>query len=160
MKWLALLFLCSLTILHAEIQLTGIADPDGKGLRFTLLDTESTQRASWIPIGGRFGEYTLVEFNPQAVTLILKSPTTTLSLKLVEGAIQESKKAAEPSPNFASMTDEELQDHGRVRIKPGDTFTVIARAAGIPVRELMDLNPDIQPQRLRVGQILRFRAEE
>jgi hypothetical protein len=42
-------------------------------------------------------------------------------------------------------------------IKAGDTLATIAEATGVSVEELQELNPDLDPQALTVGQRLRLR---
>lgn len=43
------------------------------------------------------------------------------------------------------------------RVKPGDTLGSIAEANGLSIEELQELNPDVDPQSLTVGQSLRLR---
>lgn len=43
------------------------------------------------------------------------------------------------------------------RVKPGDTLGSIAEANGLSIEELQELNPDVDPQSLTVGQRLRLR---
>jgi LysM repeat protein len=42
-------------------------------------------------------------------------------------------------------------------VKSGDTPSGIAEATGVPLSELLALNPDLDPQSLTVGQKLRLR---
>lgn len=44
----------------------------------------------------------------------------------------------------------------RYTVKPGDTPSSIAEAAGIPLDRLLELNPDIDPQALSPGQKLKL----
>ena len=44
-------------------------------------------------------------------------------------------------------------------IRPGDTFYIISRETGIPLRRLLEINPDVDPDRLQVGQRICLRAE-
>jgi LysM repeat protein len=57
------------------------------------------------------------------------------------------------------MTDEELLGRGLRKTKPGDTFSKVARNSGVTVTDIMALNPEVDPARLWVGQILRIREE-
>jgi LysM repeat protein len=43
------------------------------------------------------------------------------------------------------------------RVKAGDTPSAIAEQAGIPLSQLLELNPDLDPQSLTPGQRLRLR---
>lgn len=42
-------------------------------------------------------------------------------------------------------------------VESGDTLTTIAQKTGIPVAELQVLNPEVDPQILRVGETLQLR---
>lgn len=42
-------------------------------------------------------------------------------------------------------------------VKNGDTLTSIARETGVPVQEIIELNPEVDPQILRSGQTLKLR---
>jgi LysM repeat protein len=42
-------------------------------------------------------------------------------------------------------------------VKPGDSFGSIAERTGVPIERLEELNPDVDPQALVVGQRLRLR---
>jgi len=42
-------------------------------------------------------------------------------------------------------------------VKPGDTLTRISHVTGIPVRDLVDLNPEVDPQILIAGETLKLR---
>ena len=39
-------------------------------------------------------------------------------------------------------------------VKRGDSFYLIARRLGVPLRDLMNANPDLEPTRLMVGDVL------
>lgn len=56
-----------------------------------------------------------------------------------------------PDPNAPPPPPPEPQPRTHV-IKAGDTFGALSSAYGIPMRELLDANPDIQLNNLRVGQ--------
>jgi LysM repeat protein len=42
-------------------------------------------------------------------------------------------------------------------VKAGDTLGVIAEQTGVPVVQLIELNPDVDPQSLTVGEQIRLR---
>jgi LysM repeat protein len=42
------------------------------------------------------------------------------------------------------------------RVQAGDSFATIAEETGLSVEELQELNPDVDPQSLRVGQSIRL----
>ena len=45
----------------------------------------------------------------------------------------------------------------RYRVKEGDTPSSIAEKTGIPLEDILRLNPDLDPQTLRPGQRIRLR---
>jgi LysM repeat protein len=45
----------------------------------------------------------------------------------------------------------------RYRVKEGDTPSSIAEKAGVPLEDILRLNPDLDPQTLRPGQRIRLR---
>jgi LysM repeat protein len=45
----------------------------------------------------------------------------------------------------------------RYRIRAGDTPSSIAEKTGVPLEEILRLNPDLDPQTLRPGQRIRLR---
>jgi len=56
------------------------------------------------------------------------------------------KQASKPKTNKKTYEVEE-----------GDTLTTIAKKTGIPVAKLKQLNPDLDPQTLQVGQEIKLR---
>jgi LysM repeat protein len=42
-------------------------------------------------------------------------------------------------------------------VKSGDTLVSIAHRTGVPLREILDLNPEVDPQILRAGEALKLR---
>jgi LysM repeat protein len=45
----------------------------------------------------------------------------------------------------------------RYRVKPGDTPSSIAEKTGVPLEEILRLNPDLDPQTLSPGQRIKLR---
>jgi LysM repeat protein len=43
------------------------------------------------------------------------------------------------------------------RVKPGDTPSAIAQATGVPLSQIQELNPDLDPQTLAPGQRIKLR---
>jgi LysM repeat protein len=43
------------------------------------------------------------------------------------------------------------------RVKPGDTPSAIAQKTGVPLSQIQELNPDLDPQTLAPGQRLKLR---
>jgi LysM repeat protein len=58
------------------------------------------------------------------------------------------KKQATPKPKTKAKT---------YTVESGDNLTLIAEKTGISVAELRELNPDVDPQILSVGEVLKLR---
>ena len=58
-----------------------------------------------------------------------------------------------------SSTDADQKPKGRRRytVKPGDTPSSIAEKTGVPLDEILRLNPDLDPQTLSPGQRIKLR---
>ena len=65
----------------------------------------------------------------------------------------------EPAPTTTTRTQETRTTGGprTYRVRAGDTLGGIAERVDVPVDELLQLNPDVDPQSLRAGQRLRLR---
>lgn len=168
MKHLLLLLLFP-ALAIAEFRLTAVSNPDGKGPRFVLEDSQSKARADWIELGSPFQGYTLSAFDPKSGILTLTKGSESMKVGLVDAAVQHAP-AASPAPvppaartvsasSLAQLSDDELKARGLNRLKPGDTMAKIAREHGLTVQQLVALNPGVEPAKLRVGQILKVRPE-
>jgi LysM repeat protein len=71
--------------------------------------------------------------------------------KAATSAISQTKAAASPPPAAKPTAEKHT-------VKPGDTFSRIARLHRIPLQDLMAANPDVRPERLRPGQVIRLTA--
>jgi LysM repeat protein len=67
--------------------------------------------------------------------------------------------ASSPSGDRENGSDEEPERRGRRRytVKPGDTPSSIAEETGVPLEDILRLNPDLDPQTLSPGQRIRLR---
>lgn len=72
----------------------------------------------------------------------------------------------ESSPNRTSETQPAASPAGegqprrgrrRYTVKPGDTPSAIAEKTGVPLADILRLNPDLDPQALSPGQRLKLR---
>ena len=69
----------------------------------------------------------------------------------------------DPSPSSATTTVTTATSTTKVstrktyRVRSGDTLGAIAERVDVPVDQLLELNPDVDPQSLRAGQRLRLR---
>ena len=67
-----------------------------------------------------------------------------------------SRPAATTPTKTSKTTTKKPSSSKRYTVKPGDTPSSIAEAAGIPLDRLLELNPDIDPQALSPGQKLKL----
>jgi hypothetical protein len=51
-----------------------------------------------------------------------------------------------------------ILDEYQYRVGTGDTLSMIARRFGLRLKELMELNPEVDPRRLQIGDILHIKA--
>jgi LysM repeat protein len=66
--------------------------------------------------------------------------------------------ATKPASSSKKASGKTRRRHKRTyTVKAGDTPTGIAEATGVPLSQLLALNPDLDPQSLTVGQKLRLR---
>ena len=68
-------------------------------------------------------------------------------------------RATETRPAESTPNGEERERKGprRYRVKPGDTPSSIAEKTGVPLEEILRLNPDLDPQTLSPGQRIKLR---
>lgn len=66
----------------------------------------------------------------------------------------QSETPVQPTESTATASSS-----GEYTIQPADTFTKIAKKLGCKVSDLTDLNPDVEPARLRVGQKIKVPAK-
>jgi LysM repeat protein len=71
---------------------------------------------------------------------------------------EEPNRATETRPT-ATPNGERRERKGprRYRVKPGDTPSSIAEETGVPLEEILRLNPDLDPQTLAPGQRIKLR---
>jgi LysM repeat protein len=79
--------------------------------------------------------------------------------------VQSSQTSTDGNGNPAGANDArptatptaERRGPRRYRVKEGDTPSSIADETGVPLEQILRLNPDIDPQTLRPGQRIRLR---
>lgn len=81
-------------------------------------------------------------------------------LLIVTGAVEDDP--GKPSRNGSQQQQAKNEKKSRTKaatyeVKPGDTLTRISHVTGIPVSELVDLNPEVDPQILIAGETLKLR---
>jgi LysM repeat protein len=62
-----------------------------------------------------------------------------------------------PTQTATQKRDEDKPPPASYVVEPGDTLTSIARETGVPVAEIVALNPKVDPQILIAGQTLKLR---
>jgi LysM repeat protein len=63
----------------------------------------------------------------------------------------------EPSASPTAEGKRERKGPRRYRVKAGDTPSSIAEKTGVPLEQILRLNPDLDPQTIQVGQRIRLR---
>lgn len=76
---------------------------------------------------------------------------------IVSGATDESDDGKGKQEQTQTHHQKPRTKAATYEVKPGDTLTRISHLTGIPVRELVALNPETDPQILIEGEILRLR---
>ena len=56
-----------------------------------------------------------------------------------------------------TSTTKDPSERRTYRVRPGDTLQIISERTGVSVEELQQLNPDLDPQALTVGQRLKLK---
>jgi LysM domain len=167
---LILLTAFSARFARAEIRMNSVTDVAGKGPLFVLEDTETKERASFIPLGAEFCGYTLDSYDSKTSTLTLKKGEAKLAIGFAHAEIKKMPPAITPhaaaavggqpgGDPYAGVSDDDLLKRGLRRTKPGDTVGRIAKERGVTLAALMELNPGLDPVRLKVGQVLRLKGE-
>jgi LysM repeat protein len=77
---------------------------------------------------------------------------------VVSGAVEDSdKKSGDKTQQQSEQKQQPRTTKAVYVVKPGDTLTAIAGKTGIPVTELKELNPEVDPQILVEGEKLKLR---
>jgi hypothetical protein len=71
------------------------------------------------------------------------------------GRATEEQPAA--SPGNGETDDGESKGRRRYTVRPGDTPSSIADKTGVPLEDILRLNPDLDPQTLSPGQRIKLR---
>ncbi len=80
-------------------------------------------------------------------------------LLIVSGGVEDDsgKPSRNDSQQQAKNEKKSRTKAATYEVKPGDTLTRISHLTGIPVSELVDLNPEVDPQILIAGETLKLR---
>jgi LysM repeat protein len=126
----------------AAVEFTGVL-VSANATKFSLRDTTAQGVSPWLALGDSFAGYTLSSYDTKTEMLLLVKGEEKLSLHLTPGKVVD----APPAPSRPN-------EHA---LKAGETLVSIARQYQMTTAELMELNPGINPARLKVGQKLRLR---
>jgi LysM repeat protein len=69
----------------------------------------------------------------------------------------ESQPSGSPNGDGENGTEGERKGPRRYTVKPGDTPSSIAEKTGVPLEDILRLNPDLDPQTLSPGQRIKLR---
>jgi LysM domain len=72
-------------------------------------------------------------------------------------ARQEERPAASPGDGEEEDGGSERRGRRRYTVRPGDTPSSIAEKTGVPLEDILRLNPDLDPQTLSPGQRIKLR---
>lgn len=64
-----------------------------------------------------------------------------------------------PAPSAPSQADTFVGDYYEYEVKPGQTLSEIAKGFDVPIQKIIQANPNLKPNALRVGQKIRVPAE-
>ncbi len=89
-----------------------------------------------------------------ALFAIVSGPSTS-----EEEATPDQATEAQPTgtPESRDEGERERRPRRTYMVKPGDTPSQIAEETGVPLEQILELNPDLDPQTLSPGQRLRLR---
>lgn len=73
------------------------------------------------------------------------------------GGDSSSSDRRQPTQTATQKRDEDKPPPANYVVEAGDTLTSIARETGVPVAEIVALNPEVDPQILIAGQTLKLR---
>jgi LysM repeat protein len=88
-----------------------------------------------------------------ALFMVISNSLDTSSENGAPNETSGSRPAASPTPDGKR----ERKGPRRYRVKPGDTPSSIAEKTGVPLEQILRLNPDLDPQTLAPGQRIKLR---
>ena len=102
--------------------------------------------AVWLTVNGTVGISADGDDSP--------NPTATSTERQSDG---DSDRTETGTGTTATTTTTAKQGPKSYRVKPGDTLAAIADETGMTVEELQELNPELDPNSLTVGQPVKLR---
>jgi len=161
MRFLCIALLCLLPCAQAEIVLTGVLSLNGQ-TKATFKNGPEGGVSEWLEAGADYAGYRIVKIDADASSAVLTKDgkETVVSLakaQTLNGPAPTIVSAPEP---LEKLSADELHARGFHRTEKGDTAGRIARRMGLSLKQLRELNPDVNFAQLRLGQILKLKAEE
>jgi hypothetical protein len=92
-----------------------------------------------------------------ALFMIVTSTSTDPDTEDGGNATQEERPAASPGNGEEDEGGSERRGRRRYTVRPGDTPSSIAEKTGVPLEDILRLNPDLDPQTLSPGQRIKLR---
>jgi LysM repeat protein len=89
--------------------------------------------------------------------LLIVSHSSSDSGSSGEGRTSEEQPANSPAVKGDASSNAKPKGPRRYTVKPGDTPSSIAEKTGVPLSQIQELNPDLDPQTLSPGQRIRLR---
>lgn len=75
----------------------------------------------------------------------------------LDGSDGERRQRADDDRPKREQPSEEKPEQATYTVQSGDTLSAIAIETGVPVEKIEQLNPDLDPQSLTTGQVLKLR---
>jgi len=75
----------------------------------------------------------------------------------VSSSLSDSGDSSKPSRNHPAHKDRPQTQASTYVVKSGDTLVSIAHRTGVPVAEILALNPEVDPQILIAGETLKLK---
>jgi hypothetical protein len=92
-----------------------------------------------------------------ALFMIVTSSSTDPDTEDGGNATEEERPAASPGNGEENDGGSERRGRRRYTVRPGDTPSSIAEKTGVPLEDILRLNPDLDPQTLSPGQRIKLR---
>jgi LysM repeat protein len=92
-----------------------------------------------------------------ALFMVVTSSSTDPETGNDGGRSSEEQPAASPGNGDEEEDGGERKGRRRYTVRPGDTPSSIAEKTGVPLEEILRLNPDLDPQTLSPGQRIKLR---
>jgi LysM repeat protein len=80
-----------------------------------------------------------------------------LIAEIAERVFLLENETSELRRQIQTIKKEVFEKHGLYVVQSGDTYSKIAILNELELRELIDLNPDVDPRRLRIGMVLKVK---